>query len=356
MNLYRRKDSPYWWVWFYDKDGNRIHRPTKQTEKRAAWQEAARIQFTYRPRPKVTTDLEKIKERYLKYSLSNKSLNVYKLECIILNRFCAWAGSRNVDPLLLEDYKEWRLLTVEKSTINREYNAVQAMFKKAVSWALIESNPCQEVKRYKIDSSRKTANYFTGQQVDLILHKSEGSYLHDLILFDVHTGLRKAELIFLQWPDINFANWTVTVQAKDELHWQPKSGKFRVVPIPKPCHKMLLERKAKTLSPFVFANRFGEARKNNLTRDVREFLDKIGLYSKGVGWHTLRHTYASHLAMKGTPLKSIAELLGHKDSSTTEIYSHLSQAHLAEVVERLDFTKSTKKGAVTKSEKRNSKT
>jgi len=354
--VYRRKDSPFWWVWFYDKDGNRVHRSTKQTEKKAAWQEAARIQYTYRPRPKITTDLEKIKERYLKYSLSNKSLNVYKLECIILNRFCAWAGNRKVDSLLLEDYKEHRLLAVEKATINREYNAIQAMFKKAVSWDLVESNPCQEVKRYKIDASRKTPNYFTGQQVDLILYKSEGTYLHDPILLDVHTGLRKAELIFLQWHDINFANWTATVQAKDELHWQPKSGKFRVVPIPQPCHKMLLELKAKTLSPFVFANSMGGPRKNNLTRDIRKFLTKIGLYSKGVGWHTFRHTYASHLAMKGRPLKSIAELLGHRDSRTTEIYSHLSQAHLAEVVDGLEFGETKEKGPVTKSEKRNSKT
>jgi len=338
MELYKRTDSPFWWIDFIHKDGHRVRISTKEKDKRKAARKAPELQFTYQPRPKkATTDLEAITQRYLKYSLSNKALSVYKLECIILNRFCAWAGSREVDPLLLEDYKEWRLLTVEKTTINREYNALQAMFKKAVSWGLIESNPCKEVKRYKIDASRKTANYFTAQQVDLILYKSEGTYLHDPILLDVHTGLRKAELIFLQWADLNFATWTATVQAKDELHWQPKSGKFRVVPIPGPCHKMLLELKAKTLSPFVFANSMGGPRRNNLTRDIRRFLSKMGLYSKGVGWHTFRHTYASHLVMKGTPLKSVAELLGHKDSSTTEIYSHLSQSHLAEMVERLEF-------------------
>ena len=89
--------------------------------------------------------------------------------------------------------------------------------------------------------------------------------------------------------------------------------------------------------PSVFANQFGRPRVNNMYRNLRQFLKKLKSYKRGMGWHTFRHTYASHLAMKGVPMKSIAELLGLRGPRTIEIYSHLSQSHLAEMVERLDF-------------------
>jgi site-specific recombinase XerD len=86
-----------------------------------------------------------------------------------------------------------------------------------------------------------------------------------------------------------------------------------------------------------FSNPFGRPRLNNMNRNLRQFLKKLKPYKRGMGWHTFRHTYASHLAMKRVPMRSIVELLGHKDPRTTEIYSHLSQSHLAEMLERLDF-------------------
>ena len=93
-----------------------------------------------------------------------------------------------------------------------------------------------------------------------------------MILLDANTGLRQMELVFLQWWDINFENWTATIQAKDDIGWKPKSGNMRVVPIPEPCHQMLRERKLESLSPFVFANQFGRPRVNNMNRGLREFL------------------------------------------------------------------------------------
>jgi len=354
MMLYRRKDSPYWWFYFYDDDGNRVRMSTRERDKKAAGREAARLRISYNPGKRAKTPLEKIKERYLQYSRSNHPPSTYNYNRITLDRFCEWAGTRPTDTLTIENYKEYRLLSVKKQTVNREYNSLRSMFNMAVSWGMMEKNPCHGVKRYRIEPVRKAPNYFTRAEVDLILYKSE-NYLHDIVLFAVHTGLRRTELVYLQWRDINFGNWTVAVQAKDELNWQPKSGKMRIVPIPKPCRRMLLERKAGTLSDFVFANQFGQPRLHNLNRDFRIFLRGIGLYKKGTGWHTLRHTYASHLVMAGAPLKSVAELLGHASTRTTEIYSHLSPSYLKELTDRLDFTGEGVARLVTKSGNRDRK-
>lgn len=53
--------------------------------------------------------------------------------------------------------------------------------------------------------------------------------------------------------------------------------------------------------------------------------------------HTLRHTYASHLVMNGTPLYTVSQLLGHSDSKTTQIYAHLAPDYLQNAVKGLDF-------------------
>ncbi len=89
----------------------------------------------------------------------------------------------------------------------------------------------------------------------------------------------------------------------------------------------------------MFPTIFGTVRKNNLTRDFRQLLEKCGLYQRHTGWHTLRHTFASHLVMQGTPLKTVAELLGHQSTRMTEIYSHLEPEHLRKSVEKLPFGK-----------------
>ncbi|MCK5127302.1 MAG: tyrosine-type recombinase/integrase [candidate division Zixibacteria bacterium] len=55
--------------------------------------------------------------------------------------------------------------------------------------------------------------------------------------------------------------------------------------------------------------------------------------------HTLRHTFASHLVMKGVDLPTVVKLMGHSDIQTTMIYAHLAPDHLADAVEKLSFGK-----------------
>ncbi|MEN3014320.1 MAG: tyrosine-type recombinase/integrase [Endomicrobiia bacterium] len=68
---------------------------------------------------------------------------------------------------------------------------------------------------------------------------------------------------------------------------------------------------------------------------MRKFVKKLKL--KDVSFHTLRHTFASHLAMQGVDLYTIAKLLGHSDIKTTEIYAHLSPYHFQDVIKKLPY-------------------
>lgn len=245
---------------------------------------------------------------------------------------------RNITNSQLRDYVEYRRQTCQVSTVNREIGFLKAFFNKAVEWGYLSKSPAAGLKRFR-ESKRRIPRFFSGSEVDLVLDKGQklSSYLYLIVFTAVSTGLRKSELIHLAWQDVNFDSDAVIVQAKED--WHPKDYEIRAIPIGTELATELKKHKLqqKGLSRWVFPTIYGTVRKNNLTRDFRLLLEKCKLYEKGVGWHTLRHTFASHLVMEGTPLKAVAELLGHQSTRMTEVYSHLAPDHLRDSIEKLPF-------------------
>lgn len=148
------------------------------------------------------------------------------------------------------------------------------------------------------------------------------------------SGLRLGELRGLQWDDVDLVAARLTVQraADDcgELH-PPKSGRSRVVDLPRRAVAVLRGHKHLRGS-FVFCREDGsmltrwlcEAKVKGGPSDgpLAKICRKAGL--RRVGWHVLRHSYASHLVMRGANLIEVKELLGHSSLSMTMRYAHLS--------------------------------
>ncbi len=148
------------------------------------------------------------------------------------------------------------------------------------------------------------------------------------------SGLRLGELRGLQWDDVDLVAARLTVRrAADEcgeLH-PPKSGRSRVVDLPRRAVAVLRDHKH-LRGPFVFCNEDGSmlnrwACEPRTRRGVTEgalarICRKAGL--RRIGWHVLRHTYASHLVMSGASLMEVKELLGHASLEMTMRYAHLS--------------------------------
>jgi len=159
---------------------------------------------------------------------------------------------------------------------------------------------------------------------------------HLVVLLGGEAGLRCGEIMALQWDHIDLAQRFLWVKQSD---WKghvtpPKGGRPRCVP--------LTDRLAAALR--VHRHLHG---KRVLCRDdgrpltqkiVRVFVQKAareaGLANQGV--HTLRHTFCSHLAMKGAPARAIQELAGHRSITTTQSYMHLSPNALDSAIRLLD--------------------
>ena len=160
------------------------------------------------------------------------------------------------------------------------------------------------------------------------------------------TGLRLGELRALRWEDVDLVAARLHVrQAADdenELH-PPKSGQPRIVDLPKKAVAILRAHKH-LRGEFVFCRENGsmlsrsdcEPKSKAAKHDspLTKVSRKAGL--RRVGWHMLRHTYASHLVMSGANLLEVKELLGHASLEMTMRYAHLSPSARRRAVQLLD--------------------
>ena len=135
--------------------------------------------------------------------------------------------------------------------------------------------------------------------------------------FFLLTGLRLSEGRFLEWEDLDLDAGTLWVRNKPGLGFIPKAGKDRTVPLPAELVEQLKARQKKT--GWVMEADKGGQLDGKVFRLALNRAGKAAGIPFSVGPHTLRHTYGSRLAMKGVPLPTIKELMGHSDISTTMI-------------------------------------
>jgi site-specific recombinase XerD len=230
----------------------------------------------------------------------------------------------------LEAYKAHRREQgVKPSTINRELNTIKAMFNKAVAWNALAQNPAKSVQKFK--EGRKQVRYLSKEEVLTILNAADEGLRAILETF-LLTGLRRDELIHLNWADVNFKNKVLSVQTKDG--WHPKDYEVRHIPMT-PRLLEVLSRLPKTDGP-IFTNNGGKPLNGIvLSAAFRRLIRRCGIKQASI--HTLRHTFASHLIMSGADLYTVQKLLGHSSIKTTEIYAHLAPDFLRAALDRLKY-------------------
>ena len=147
-----------------------------------------------------------------------------------------------------------------------------------------------------------------------------------------YTGLRREELVWLEWKDIDFRRQQIYVRNKPGHPL--KDYEARTVPMPDALMSILHQLMSE-IHQWAFPSPRGKRWQSaNLSRRVAPLFRKAGI--KGA-FHTLRHAYASHLVMAGVDLASVQKLLGHSSITTTMIYAHVAQEHLREQVGKLKY-------------------
>jgi integrase len=261
---------------------------------------------------------------YLKWAKTNKKPSSYGRDLSSLR-----ALDKDFETKILQDITSWQIEKyktkrkeqVKPASINRELALIKHLYSKAIEWGKCKENPARKVKLLRGEVNR--VRYLVPEEVQTLLSNCM-DHLRPIVTVAVHTGMRKGELLGLEWARVNFEQGFITL-------FDTKNHERRDIPMNKTVKETLLSMERK--DPHVFPSRNGR-----IFVDIR---DSFGVALKKSGitdfrFHDLRHTFASNLVMAGEDLNTVRELMGHKTMAMTLRYSHLSPGKKAKAVNVLD--------------------
>jgi len=246
-------------------------------------------------------------------------------------------GLARVRPLHVREFLQSLRTTRSPATVARKLAAVKGLFRFLEGHRVIARSPTAFIETPRL--WRRLPQTLNVEEVERLLGsvKAEGLGLRDLAMLELlyGGGLRVSELVRLDLAHCNFEAGFIRCLGK--------GNKERIVPLGRQA-AAALARYLKTERPRLIARRpdaqalFVNRRGGRLTRQrvwqVLRRCAKAGLLEKAISPHTLRHSFATHLLERGADLRTVQELLGHANISTTQRYTHVDRSRLKMVHEK----------------------
>lgn len=220
------------------------------------------------------------------------------------------------------------------TSVGRIVSAVRGFYKFLLQDGFIKKNPAED-----LDTPQKGSylpNFLNQADIENLLAAPDVSTeigLRDKAILELMyaCGLRVSEIVNLQLNDIDLDAGILTCKGK--------GNKTRRVPVGKSAVEWLksylpLRRKKENIEIHnLFVNSAGKPiNRQIIFTFIKEYAEKVGLAD--VSPHTLRHSFATHLVQNNADIRSVQQMLGHADISTTQIYTHITDAHLRKNYEK----------------------
>lgn len=224
---------------------------------------------------------------------------------------------------------------ISKSTINNKISTLRSFYRFLVKQELVDDNPMVLVENMKVPQ-RNPDFLFPEEMMELLDSIDVQSHLgirnKAMLELMYASGLRCSEVVGLTLDCIDFSRQILLVHGK--------GNKDRYVPFHDYAAQWLKtyilevrnELIAKTEgTQYVFVNKNGKMMTNRGIEDIVDRVAKNYDSTKKIHPHTFRHSFATHLLNAGADLRTVQELLGHENLSTTQIYTHITKEHLRDV-------------------------
>lgn len=367
-----------YWIRYTGIDGRQVRESTQSNKLKAA-QDLLKLRQADVVKGEQS-DVVKIKNytfkelaaEYLTWCQTQKDINN---KTNMLNNLIIEFGNlplKNFTTQLLEKYQT-RLLTtprtpikgtstprqpISQATVNRRMATIKGMFTKATDWNMANDATSKQVHKVKMfQESFSRGQFLSAEEIKALLDacssnvvsitgktiQQKQSHLKPIIIFALNTGCRKEEILSLKWENVDLKHSFINMV-------KTKNGERRQIPINDTLREMLVGLTRRLDVPWVF---FEVVHKlNRETGEVKEIIKRFGdvkrsfiTACKKAGiqdfvFHSLRHTFASHLVMSGIDLTTVSRLMGHKSLTMTLRYSHLAPNHLTSAVNVLNSSMS----------------
>lgn len=218
-------------------------------------------------------------------------------------------------------------------TLNNLLTVLGKSLSLAVEWGYLKVAPKVGFLRVK----KPEIDFLTFDEAPRLLDGADEGAWRAMILTGLRAGLRQSELLELRWNDVDLVAGVLRVRRAiyDGKIDTPKGGRARDVPLSDELVAALRLLPSRFAGGLVWPAKGG----SNLTKGECKWplwraCKRAGL--RRIGWHVLRHTFASHLVMRGVALKAVQELLGHASIEMTMRYAHLAPGVTRDAVRLLD--------------------
>ncbi|MBK1722798.1 tyrosine-type recombinase/integrase [Thiocystis violacea] len=345
--LYRRPDSPKWWASYVDASGKRVRRSTGATERQEAeallakWKLEAHRERQWGEQPTHTFD--ELMVAYLQGTSGERRPRSEEAVKLHIWRLRQSFGGQEMESLSGGDIGEYirkrKGEGVGNSTINREMEVLSAAITYASrEWEWPLPNP---VKGRMLKEPEGRLRWLTRAEAAALIRAAEAEpkaeHLGPLITLALHTGMRRGELLGLEWSRVDRRAGLIYLEG---MH--TKAGKRRTVPLNAIARNVIIvrERYKATHCPdakWVFSdeegNQIGSVKRSFATACRRAGIEDFH-------FHDLRHTCAAWLVQAGVPLTEVRDVLGHSTVKMTERYAHLAPENTRAALARLEGTES----------------
>ena len=283
--------------------------------------------------------LEKFQKEHIKARTYNRYQGLIEMHIVpaLGDQDISSLSRREIQNFLINQKKDGNMRskeTLSATSTNMMLSLLNLAFEYACDMEYIKENPCIRIRRARADT-KKVEAFSTDEQrsVEAEIAKSGDRRLHGIILC-LYTGLRLGELIALTWSDIDFKLGTLKVtktayRAQNEYGmWNlcidtPKTeSSERVIPLPQYITDMLSQDRDVAKTPYIVENKKAERMSIRSYQYLFERLtEKAGV--RKLNFHALRHTFATRALECGMDIKTLSELMGHKNASITlNRYAH----------------------------------
>ncbi len=264
---------------------------------------------------------------------SSHTLRGYTADLLELSEFLGDKETGDIDHLDIRRFLgELRHRNCSKRTIVRKLAAIRSFFRFLFREKLVDANPADGVFTPKVEKRlpefldpKVTIKLITSPVKDNLFGVRDRAILE--VLYS--TGIRVSELVGLDFDTVDLIAGVVKVRGKGKKERIAMLGEEAQTA----ARAYVGERKRagkKTFGPFFINKCDGRLSDRSVRRLVSKYVSLCAI-EKNISPHSLRHSFATHMLNNGADLRSVQELLGHKNLSTTQIYTHLSTKRIKEI-------------------------
>lgn len=326
--LYKRKDSPYWWVDVVLPDGRRVCKSTRLRGAREAEEYLVRLKADayagIRPTASKAHTWQEAVVRYVRENPDKRTLDDDQSH---LRKLAPYLDGKRLDQVHMEllwvfinDRRERDKVT--NATINRALEVVRRICNLAYQeWDWLPKAPRIRMLR----EPKRRVRFLVREEADRLL-EALPEHLRPVVRFALATGCRMSEILYLEWSRVDFGRRVAWLDPGTT-----KNGDGRGIPLN--ADAVLALRAVQGVNPqwcFTYQGERMQAVGSAWERSLR----RAGI--EKFRFHDLRHTWASWHVMSGTSLQELMELGGWKSFEMVLRYAHLAPEHLADAARRIE--------------------